>query len=155
MTNPVRQIWSLVLCFCIGNSPILAQTVATTWHKRVYRVIDLGTKKISPPDQRTDKIRDTTLAELINNALSDEKLSAYNINDNRLTIRLTKSQIYGGRGLCRIDTTTIVNPENGKEEKVQRHDESCYSAIHKYRVLEDWMFDKESRSTKYRPRIGI
>lgn len=118
------------------------------WKKLVSRHIDMGIKEDTAVHVHNtrDVSPDTTLFEMLVNAVRAGKITAYSNWDHYFTTKLTKedfNKIFAGV----TDTMVITDPINGKETtKVIRRDFD-YSAIHKYRILEEWTYNPTTGKT--------
>ena len=144
------HVWLWLLLSCTTCSICgYSQTSNSTWHKLVYRVIDLAEKKYIPHHYQKISGADTTLIKLIDSALFYEELTAYNLKDITLNTRLTKQQIYGPAPVCILDTVFVVDPVTGEERVVPRPDpDFFYLFIHQYRILENWTFEPATGKTE-------
>ena len=133
-----RTIVLLTASLLIGNM-IFAQ-VNPGWKKTVYRTIDLAQKEDTAKHHLTDVTNDTTLFEIMANAIKAGKLVAYSNFDHNFTTRFTAVQLKEIMG-NKTDTTLIVDPVTNKEKQIIVHHEFNYDAVHKYRLLEEWTFD--------------
>jgi gliding motility associated protien GldN len=128
------------------------------WYKRVWRDIDLTEKINHPLYYPTDPINDRkSLFDVIKQGLLvDGSITAYDAGvdgweDEFLKMLLT-SDIK--EKLIRKDTTYTENLETGELEPKYQEVETKSEDIRRYRLKEDWIFDKQ-RSTMDIRIIGL
>jgi len=136
---------ALAAILCSICSTAFAQT-GNTWKKKVARVIDLVQKEDNKVHHLTNAEQDMPLLEMMATALKAGKLNAYAAFDNNFTSKLSPAEINQILG-PKIDTVTITNPIDGKEETKIIHRDFDMSVIHKYRILEEWTFDTNTGKT--------
>lgn len=114
------------------------------WKRRVWREIDTREKQNLqfryPGDDETGG---GYFIEILLDAIKKGKIKAYSSFDDRFTTALTKEQImekFAGK----IDTTYVSDPDNPDAPPVMKisHRDFNPDIITKYRVKEDWMFDR-------------
>jgi hypothetical protein len=106
------------------------------WKRRVAREIEVG--KVS------EKVRakDSALVDMLLVAIRAGKLPVYSGINNDFSRQLTMEDI--NTTFNEADTVVIVDPVTGKETiKIVKHDIEVY----KYRVLEEWSFDRVGGTT--------
>ncbi len=117
------------------------------WRKLVAREIKVSGKEDKRP-------HDPTLLDMLVGAVQSGKLAAYSGIDNKFTGRLTLTEFNQTIGSYQPDTVAITDPLTGKETiKIIKHDID-QDAITKYRILEEWSFDRAIGITNIRI-IGI
>jgi gliding motility associated protien GldN len=111
------------------------------WKKRVWREIDTREKQNEvfryPGDENTGG---GLFIEIIVDALKKGKIKAYSNFDDRFTTALTKDaliEIVSGK----TDTITVTD-ENGNDIKKVIHKDFNPDVVTKYRLKEDWIFDR-------------
>jgi gliding motility associated protien GldN len=112
------------------------------WKKRVWREIDVREKQNLafryPGDDQTGG---GFFIEIVMDAIKKGKIKAYSVYDDRFTTALSKEQIIDML-VGKPDTTPVENPLTGLiEYKITRRDFNP-DVVSKYRVKEDWMFDR-------------
>ncbi|HUX84637.1 MAG TPA: gliding motility protein GldN [Chitinophagaceae bacterium] len=124
------------------------------WGKRIWREIDTREKMNLP--FRYPANEDNGSQMLINiliNAVRRGEVQAFDPIDDRFTTPMTidqlTTQLQG-----KIDTVMVTDPVTGKETpQVYRNDFDPNNIV-RYRIKEDWVFDKQT-STLYVRIIGI
>jgi len=127
------------------------------WSKRMWRVIDLREKMNHPlyfPVQPANGLK--SLSQVVIDAVKNgytyaDGLTAYSANDDNFTVRLEKTEI--DYMLLHYDTAYVQNA-NGIDEPVPYPVELESASILRYRVKEDWFFDRQ-RSVMDVRIIGI
>jgi gliding motility associated protien GldN len=126
------------------------------WAKRVWQVIDLREKMNLPlalPASNSTMDR-KSLIDVLQNAVHEGALTAYNTIDDEFTLPMTKAEIekIGGAG---FDTVQVQDPEPpylSRDTVVKK--EFGHDKIISYRIKEEWYFDKQ-RSVMEVRIIGI
>ncbi len=117
------------------------------WQKRIWRVIDIREKMnlaFSYPKER--------FIQILLNATESGEVTAYNGIDDQFTSPMTPEEVGKiGRG---TDTVFVMDPETFEEKMEVVQNELDMSLIKKFRLKEDWFFDKESSTLQVRI-IGI
>ncbi len=112
------------------------------WKKRVWREIDIREKQNMafryPGDDYTGG---GYFIEIILDAVKKGKIKAYSNVDDRFTNALTKDQILEMM-IGQPDTNEVVDPIDGTVKIVITRREFNPDLITKYRIKEDWMFDR-------------
>jgi len=117
------------------------------WKKTVGRQVDIYDTMDEQKRHLRDLSSDTTLFETIMKAVQTGKITAYSNFDHRFTekfafARIKQMLVHGP------DTTMMVDPVTGQEVmQVIEHDID-YSVVHKYRILEEWTFNRRTGSTE-------
>ncbi len=123
-----------------------AQT-GDVWKKTVSRTIDVSQPEDTVKHHLADASNDTTLLELMVNAIKAGKLTAYDAFDHNFTSKLSMAAL---KEIIspRRDTMVIVDPVTNQEiMKIVEHDFDP-TAIRKYRVLEEWAFNPRTGKTE-------
>jgi len=144
----MKKYFKLLVAALIISSAAVAQS-SGVWKKTVYRTLELGQKEDTVKRHLTDVTNDTTLFEIIANAIKAGKLPAYANYDHNFTTRFTSAQLKEMMG-NKSDTTLIVDPVTNTEKQIIVHHEFNYDAVHKYRLLEEWSFDPATGKTDIR-----
>ncbi len=79
--------------------------------------------------------------EILIDAVKRGKIKAYSAFDDRFTAILTKEQLEE-QVAGKMDTNTIVDPVTGDEKIVTTKHDFNPETITKYRIKEDWIFDR-------------
>lgn len=123
------------------------------WKKKVGRVIDMAPKEDNANHHLTDMREDTSILEMMTNAIKSGKLIAYSNFDDEFTTRLSADGLKEMM-TTRPDTIEVIDPiTNARTIRVTRRDFD-YSLIHKYRILEEWAFNPHTGITSIQI-IGI
>ena len=112
------------------------------WKKRVWREIDTREKQnLAFRYPGDDETGGGYFIEILMDAIKKGKIKGYSVYDDRFTTALTKEQIIELL-VGKPDTTQVENPITGAiEQKISRRDFNP-DLVTKYRVKEDWMFDR-------------
>ncbi len=112
------------------------------WRKRVWREIDTREKQnVGFRYAGDENSGGGMFIEILIDAIKRGKIKAYSNFDDRFTQTITKEQLME-QITQKPDTQTITDPITGKEEiRIINHDFDP-SAITKYRLKEDWIFDR-------------
>lgn len=128
------------------------------WAKRIWQVIDLQEKINLPLYYPLQEINDRkNLFDVVRHGLLvDGSITAYSTgvigNDDEFKIPLSKSDIEGM--LTRIDTTYTMDLDTGEPVQVIQEITVESSDIKKFKIKEDWFFDRQ-RSERYVRIVGI
>ena len=128
------------------------------WAKRIWQVIDLKEKINLPLYYPLQEIQNRkNLFDVIRHGLLvDGSVTAYSTgvigNDDEFKIPLSKADIEGM--LTRIDTTYTMDLDTGEPVQVIQEITVESSDIKKFKIKEDWFFDRQ-RSERYVRIIGI
>jgi len=119
----------------------------TVWKKQVARVIDMSVQEDTVVHHLRDMSPDTTLTEILVNAIRAGKITAYANTGNFFSEKLTKDMLEALLS-SKPDTVSITDPVTSQEMiKIVSHDFN-YEAINKYRIIEDWTFDPNTGKTQ-------
>lgn len=112
------------------------------WKKRVWREIDTREKQnLAFRYPGDDETGGGYFIEILMDAVKKGKLKAYSTMDDRFTTALTKEQIMEAFvGVA--DTFDVEDPLTGEMTRVIKNRDFNTDLITKYRVKEDWMFDR-------------
>ena len=136
---------AFVVMLCTAGSAAFAQATGV-WKKNVARMIDLQQKDDEKIHHLANAKQDTTILEMMITAMKAGRLTAYHTFDNNFTTKLSLQDL-NELIASRIDTVSIVDPVTGKAETKIVHMDFDYSLIHKYRILEEWVFDPHTGKT--------
>lgn len=128
------------------------------YHKRIWQEIDLKQKMNHPlyfPDKPIQDRR--SLFQVIKDALLiDQSLTAYSLgpadDDDEFLYPMSRDEVE--EKLAPIRTSYTEDPDTGERIAVEAQEPVKPSDIAKYRIKEDWIFDKQ-RSERYVRIIGI
>jgi gliding motility associated protien GldN len=127
------------------NRPLHWQPVREAdvlWKKRVWREIDTRQKQNMafrfPGD---DNSGGGMFIEIILDAVKKGKVKAYSTMDDRFTTALTKEQIFEMTA-GKQDTTPVIDPITGETIMKVTRTEFNPDAVSKFRLKEDWIFDR-------------
>lgn len=112
------------------------------WKKRVWREIDTRQKQNMafrfPGDEHTGG---GMFIEILLDALKKGKLKAYSTMDDRFTSALNKEQIIEMTN-GKLDTNEVIDPITGNPQLVITRQDFNPDAVTKFRLKEDWIFDR-------------
>jgi len=112
------------------------------WKKRVWREIDTRQKQNVafryPGDENTGG---GYFIEILMDAVKRGKVKAYSNFDDRFTQALSKEQILE-QMTGKDDSTPVVDPVTGATKIVITHKDFNPDVVTKYRIKEDWIFDR-------------
>ena len=112
------------------------------WHRRIWREIDLREKINHPLYFPTQPINDRkSLFDVIKEGVLEGTLTAYDAQDDEFTVQLTKAEAIGKMG----DSLTIMTEDEYGDPTIPQ---ITYNPVEtpdivKYRLKEDWFFDRE------------
>ena len=149
--NKVKCILVIAAVICTGHNTI-AQTyvnpASIAWRKQVARELDIQEPGAGKAKQNKKPGSDTTLLAALLKDIQSGKIAAYSNIDHSFSARMTYDQILENSGCIKPDTEVVADPVTGKRiKKLIKHD-SPFDAIHKYRILEDWTFNRETGTTE-------
>ena len=112
------------------------------WKKRVWREIDTREKpNLGFRYTGDEQSGGGMFIEILIDAIKRGKIKAYSNFDDRFTQVITKEQLME-QLIPPPDTTTLIDPVTGQEViKIIKHDFEP-DRITKYRIKEDWIFDR-------------
>ncbi len=132
-------LFVLALFACAGT---FAQNTAlppgVAWRKQVARELDFGL---------INNKKDSSLAKILVAAIRAGKVHPYSNYNHNFTYKLTGDEITDIVGTKTI-TVTSIDPKTGKEEVMKRKVEPEYLSVHKYRILEEWTFNRQTGTTE-------
>ncbi|MCW3124212.1 MAG: BlaR1 peptidase [Flavipsychrobacter sp.] len=115
------------------------------WKKQVTRIIGFKQKEDTALRHLRDAGPDSTLLEMLVIAVNAGKITAYSAFDHDFSTKLSKEDF--NKSFTTIDTMVITDPVTGQElKKIIRRDFD-FRAIYKYRILEEWTFNKSTGKT--------
>jgi gliding motility associated protien GldN len=113
------------------------------WQKTIWRVVDIREKQNLPfanPEM--------PFFSLINEAAKTGELSAYSVEDDKFSKRLSPDEV---RQKCVTIDTVVVFDENTYEESIKIvENELNPEHVKQFRIKEMWYFDKETSTLKVR-----
>ncbi len=112
------------------------------WKRRVWREVSTLEKQNLPFSYAGDeKTGGGMLIEILIDAIKKGKIQAYANSDDRFTTVFSREaldeQIKG-----KADTQHIINPVNDSEMEVIIYKDFNPETVTKYRIIEDWLFDR-------------
>lgn len=117
------------------------------YEKRIWRIIDIREKMNQHFGYPKEKF-----VQIVLNATESGDVTAYNAIDDEFTTPMTPDEVKSiGRGR---DTITVTDPITLEEKMEVVEKELDLNLIKKFRLKEDWFFDKESSTLQVRI-IGI
>ena len=127
------------------SQPIPWQYIRETdilWKKRVWREIDTREKQnVGFRFAGDENSGGGMFIEILLDALKKGKIKAYKTFDDQFTAVMTKDDIMETVA-GKVDTQIIIDPITGQEVvKIIKHDFDP-TTITKYRIKEDWIFDR-------------
>jgi len=151
-SGAVNANWqpSLVKDGVVDRVPHLSQPIPwqpireadVMWKKRVWREVDTREKQNIafryPGDENTGG---GYFIEILIDAIKKGKIKAYSNFDDRFTSAMTKDQlmeVVGGK----VDSVPVVDPVTGIETIKIKHTDFNPDDVTKYRIKEDWIFDR-------------
>jgi len=124
------------------------------WSRRVWRQIDVRQKQnqafIYTGDEYTGG---GAFIEILIDAVKKGKVQAYGIFDDQFSSALDLeafNQSLGGE----FDTVRVIDPDTGEETITVKKKEFNVNTVNKYRIKEDWVFDRNAGRLKVQI-IGI
>ncbi len=146
-SNLNKIVFAIVLCtLCSTAYAQTSDAAGEVWKKKVARIIDIAPKHDSLKHPSKTK-QDSSLTEIIVTAAKAGKLIAFSNVDNEFTTKLSVQDIKKITG-PKVDTITLTDPVTNSEiVKVVSRDFD-FTAIHKYRILEEWTFDQRTGKTQ-------
>jgi gliding motility associated protien GldN len=125
--------------------PITWQPIRSTdvlWQKRVWREIDTREKQNMVFRYSGDESTGGGMfIEILIDAIKRGKIKAYSNMDDRFTSELTKDQLMEQTS-GKVDSTPVIDPVTGVETMIITRRDFDPSTITKYRIKEDWIFDR-------------
>jgi len=116
--------------------------VDVLWSKRVWREIDTREKQnIGFRYAGDENTGGGYFIEILIDAIKRGKVKAYGSVDDRFTTPLTKEQLNEQMSV-KPDTTTVINPVDGTESVVITNRQFDPESVIKFRIKEDWIFDR-------------
>jgi len=124
------------------------------WGKRVWEEIDIREKMNLPFRYAVDDDNgNQRLISILINAVRHDSIMAFNPIDDRFTTPMTPDEILNTlQG--QQDTIRVVDPVTGQETTQVYRNDFNPDAVQRFRIKEDWVFDKQT-STMYVRIIGI
>lgn len=125
------------------------------WGKRVWAEIDTRQKMNLPfryPgfDENGNSL---TLINILMNAITRDSIQAFNPIDDRFTTPMTAQEV-AQEVHGQAQTIRVTNPITGQETDTTIYNDFDPNSVTRYRLKEDWVFDKAT-STLYCRIIGI
>lgn len=139
------------------NKPLAYQYIRpddAIWGKRIWEEIDTRLKMNLPFRYASDE--DNGNQRLINifiKSIMDSTIVAFNPIDDRFTTPMSRAEIMNTL-VGKKDTVRVVDPVTGKESTQVIRNDFNPDDVTRYRIKEDWIFDKQT-STLYCRILGI
>lgn len=118
--------------------------VDAAWSRRVWRQIDVRQKQnqafIYTGDEYTGG---GAFIEILIDAVKKGKVQAYGIFDDRFSSALDMESFNKSLG-GEFDTVRVTNPDTGEESVIIKKREFNVNTVNKYRLKEDWVFDRNA-----------
>lgn len=128
-----------------SRQPIPWQYIRETdilWKKRVWREIDTREKQnVAFRYSGDEHTGGGMFIEILIDNIKRGKIVAYSTFDDRFTTVLTKEQLME-QVAGKKDTIPVVDPITGEETLVEKITDFKPETITKYRIKEDWIFDR-------------
>ena len=112
------------------------------WHRRIWREIDVRKKMNHPLYFPIQPINDRkSLYQVIKTSIESGELTAYDTQDDEFTVQLTKYEAIKNMG----DSIVVLTEDEFGEANIPvvTYDPIESADIMKYRLKEDWFFDRE------------
>ncbi len=125
-------------------APIDIREIDAAWKRRVWRQIDVRQKQNQAFVYQGDEYSGGgAFIEILLDAIKKGKVTAYNTFDDRFTEPLNmeafEQSIQGT-----VDSTPVVDPITGETTYVVTRKEFNVYDVTKYRIKEDWIFDRNA-----------
>lgn len=104
------------------------------WQKRIWRVIDLGQKM-----NQTFKYQSQPFLNILLDVVQKPNVRLY--LDDAFSQAVTYADVEKMTG--RVDTITVIDPETYQETKKVVKNDFNWETVTKFRIKEDWVFDKQ------------
>lgn len=141
MCRPTRTIISLIWLI---SSPGVSNSQSVTWERTVTRDIEI--------DQKTNarmRTHDSSFIDMLYAGVNKGIIPAYSSIDYTFSSSLKTDDLQAIAG-PETDTVTIEDPTTGKTStKIIRYDSGIHT-VHKYRIREEWTFDRPTGTTLIR-----
>ena len=112
------------------------------WKKRVWREIDTREKQnVAFRYAGDENSGGGMFIEILIDALKTGKIKGYKTFDDRFTTLMSKEDIMESVA-GKTDTVMVTNPIDNTEEQKITHRDFDPTAIRKFRIKEDWIFDR-------------
>ena len=112
------------------------------WKKRVWREIDTREKQnLAFRYPGDDETGGGYFIEIVLDAVKKGKIKAYSVYDDRFTTALTKEQVVELL-VGKNDTLPVEDPITGAITQKISHRDFNPDVVTRYRIKEDWMFDR-------------
>jgi hypothetical protein len=137
---------AFLLFYIASHAQKNAHATGTVWKKEIGRIVELKETEDPKVHHLRNLRNDTVLLEMIVNAVMAGKITAYSSWDHYFTTKLSPKEMQEML-LSKPDTVTMVDPVTGKEMmKIVNHDFD-YGAVTKWRIYEQWSFNRETGHT--------
>jgi gliding motility associated protien GldN len=154
----LRNDWAVKRDTNSTRNPLAYQYVRpddAIWGKRVWAEIDTRQKmnlsfRYGGHDENGNSLM---LINILLNAVMKDSVQAFNPVDDRFTTLMTPAEV-AQEVHGQPQTVRITNPVTGKETDTTIYNDFDPSSVTRYRLKEDWVFDKAT-STLYCRIIGL
>ncbi|HVB03441.1 MAG TPA: gliding motility protein GldN [Chitinophagaceae bacterium] len=124
------------------------------WGKRIWREIDTREKMNLPFRYPANEDNGSQMfINILLNAIRKGEVTAFDPIDDRFTTPMSLDQLTM-QLQGKVDTVLVTDPVTGKETQQVFRNDFDPNAVVRYRIKEDWVFDKQT-STMYVRIIGI
>ena len=117
------------------------------WKKVVSRVVDIREKQDTILHHLRDISPDATLLEMIVKEIKAGSLTAYSNRDGNFTTKLTIDAV-NEMFPPHFDTFILTDPLTDKKATKIAKNDFDYASIHKYRILEEWIYNPATDKTE-------
>jgi len=116
--------------------------IDVAWYQRVWRQIDVRQRQNQAFLYEGDEYTGGgAFIEILIDAVKKGKIAAYSAVDDRFTTPLDKASFEKATG-GGIDTSYVTDPITGEQTVVYKEREFNITSVTKYRIKEDWVFDR-------------
>ena len=117
------------------------------WKKEVSRVIDIREQQDTVLHHLKDVSPQATLLEMMIKEIKAGRLTAYYTSDETFKTKLSVDAL-NEMLPPRFDTFILTDPITGKQTTKVAKNEFDYTSVHKYRILEEWIYNPATGKTE-------